>query len=185
MRVTNCDGDTNYYNSTVYNLYINNPAIDIGLSRMFGSLTGSERPAVSFNAFDEQVEIENEDYSNMSVSVVDEICNDENQKMESTVKEQLLLKSADFLGDSKWSFYYQGKAINASIEDKQFMEAVKNGRIMLYAGIRIPVLMKIEAIFNERIEIVKTNYTILKVLGNPTRSQKDNDQLNMDGFDVE
>ena len=184
-KITNHKGETSYYNSTVYNLYINNPVIDAGLSSMFSSLSKSDRPAISFNASDNQVKVEETDYQKMCTPVVDEIREEKYQKMESTVEEQLLLKSADFLGDSKWSFYFDGRIIHVSIEDEQFMEAVKNGKIMLYAGVRIPAQMKIEAYLDEKVKIVKTNYTILKVLGNPTDSSKENTQLAMDGFDEE
>ena len=65
------------------------------------------------------------------------------------------------------------------------MEAFKNVKIMLYAGVKIPAQMKIEAYLDEKVKIVKTNYTILKVLGNPTDSSKENTQLAIDGFDEE
>ena len=185
VKIINHDGETNYYNSTVYNLYINNPTIDAGLSHMFSSLTGSDRPAISFNTSDKKVKVEDSDYQEMCIPVVDEIREAEYQKMESTVEEQLLLKSADFLGNSKWSFYFDGKIVYVSIEDEEFMEAVKSGKIMLYAGVRIPAQMRIEAYLNEKVEVVRRNYTIVKVLGNPTDPSKENTQLALEGFDEE
>ena len=69
------------------------------------------------------------------------------------------------MGDSKWGFYYSGKAILASIEDNNFKQRVHSGKVKLSAGVKIPVKMKIEAFYNEKLEIQKYIYTVTEVLG--------------------
>ena len=142
VKITNQDGQIHYHNSTVYNIFINNPSIDAGLVRMFGTLAESQRPIVSFGAASEKVEIEKTAYSEMQMAIVDELKEVENHKIETVVNEQLLLKSPDLLGHSKWEFYYDGKVISASIEDEEFNESVRKGKIKLYAGIKIPEMVK-------------------------------------------
>lgn len=167
-RIVNSEGSISYHDCNVYNLYINNPSIDGSLSHVFGTLADSPRPAISFKAEGENpstITISEDAYSEMKVPVVDELLPADLQRMESIVTEDLLLKSPDFLGDSKWDFHYDGKTIHASIEDVDFKQRIRSGKVKLSAGVRIPVKMKIEAYMNEKLEVQRRNYTILKVLG--------------------
>ena len=177
-KIINHEGEVHYYNCNVYNTYINNPTIDAGLSKLFSSLNNSERPAVSFMSGNQSVRIDHESYGEMSAQVVDEFDSQSYQTLSSIVQEQLLLKSPDLLGDSRWDFYYRGKTIHVSIEDKKFIDDVKSGRIkQLYAGVRIPVEMKIEAFFNEKLEAERTVYTVLKVTGSIIEPPSNSNQL--------
>ncbi len=184
-KITNHDGETHYHDSTVYNIYLNNPTIDAGLTSMFTALKGSDRPSVSFGTSQEHVQIEEYDYEAMNTSVVDELAEAEYQKMESVVEEQLLLKSPDFIGVSKWAFYYDGKIIHATIDDEKFMDSVRKGEIKLFAGVRIPVRMKIEAYFDEKLEIAKKSYTVLEVTGDLIDSSNESAQLVLEAFKEE
>lgn len=184
-KIINHDGETHYHDSTVYNLYLNNPVIDAGLTSMFTALKGSDRPAVSFGAAQEHVQIEECDYEAMNTSVVDELAEAEYRKLESTVEEQLLLKSPDFIGDAKWDFYYDTKIIHATIDDETFMDSVRRGKIKLFAGVKIPVKMKIEVFLNDKLETVKKKYTILEVTGDLIDSSDDSAQLVLEAFNEE
>jgi hypothetical protein len=93
------------------------------------------------------------------------------------------LKSPDFIGDAKWAFYYDGKVIHAAIEDEAFMDSLRKGQIKLFAGIRIPVRMKIEAFFDEKLEPVKKIYTILQITGELVESPNEDTQLSLIGFE--
>lgn len=181
-KITNNEGETHYHDSTVYNFYINNPSIDAGLASMFSALGGSSRPAVSFSAHDKKIEIAEDDFQNMSVAVVDDLKKAECNKMESVVDAHLLVKSPDLLGNSKWDFHYDGKIIHAAIEDERFMESVRKGEIKLYAGVRLPVRMKIEAYINEKLEVEQKVYTVLEVIGDLIDSTDENPQLLLEGF---
>ena len=164
-RVVNSNGEVNYYNSTVYNVFVNTPEIDGSLSAVFDTLSPSMRPKVTIQASKDRIEIPRKEYATMAIPVVDELGSVDNLKMESIVEEQLLLKSPDFLGNSKWSFHYDGKTIRASIEDEGFMENVKCGKVKLSAGVRLPVKMLIQVFMNEKLEVERRAYTILEVTG--------------------
>ena len=165
-RIVNSDGETNYYNSTVYNVFVNTPSIDGSLSALFDTLSPSTRPKVTIQTSQDRIEIPQKEYATMSIPVVEELDPIDNLKVESIVEEQLLLKSPDFLGNSKWSFHYDGKTIRAAIEDESFMENVKRGKVKLSAGVRLPVKMLIQVFMNEKLEIERRSYTILEVTGN-------------------
>ena len=90
--------------------------------------------------------------------------------------ENLLLKSPDFLGDSKWGFHYDGKTIHASIEDGNFKQRVRSGKVILSAGVRIRSRMKIEVYMNEKLEIQRRNYTIVEVLGDVIEPSETDDE---------
>lgn len=181
-RIVNHDGEIHYHDSTVYNIYLNHPEIDTGLTSMFTPLKGSDRPSVSFRTEQERVHIEEGDYEAMNTSVVDELAEAEYQKMESIVEEQLLLKSPDFIGDAKWDFYFNRKVIHATIDDDTFMDSVRKGDIKLFAGVKIPVKMKIEAYLNDKLETVKKKYTILEITGELIDSSDDSGQLVLEAF---
>lgn len=179
-RIVNTEGDTYYHDSKVYNIYVNNPTIDGSLSNVFDALADSSRPAISFKADGDKpltVTIPKETYTEMKVPIVDELPAADLQRIENVVTEDLLLKSPDFLGDSKWGFYYSGKAILASIEDNNFKQRVHSGKVKLSAGVKIPVKMKIEAFYNEKLEIQKYIYTVTEVLGEVIEpSEEDSNQ---------
>lgn len=185
VKITNHDGDIHYHNSTVYNIFMNNPTIDAGLANMFGALAESQRPLVTFGTANDKVEVEKDAYQEMQTMVVSELKEVESPKLESVVNEQLLLKSADLLGHSKWGFYYDRKAISASIEDEAFIESVRMGKVKLYAGVRVPVRMKIEVYFNEKLEPERRVFTILEVVGQLIDPTEEDAQLILENFGEE
>lgn len=177
-RIVNSEGSISYHDCNVYNLYVNNPSIDGFLSNIFGTLSDSPRPAISFKAEGKTpstITIAENSYPEMKVPIVDELLSADLQIIESIVTEDLLLKSPDFLGDSKWSFHYDGKTIYASIEDDDFRQRVRSGKVKLSAGVRVPVQMKIEAYMNEKLEVQKRNYAIIKVLGDIIEPKESDD----------
>ncbi len=182
-RIVNSEGSISYHDCNVYNLYVNNPSIDGSLSSIFGTLSDSSRPAISFKAegaASSTVTIPEDAYPEMKVPIVDELISPDLRRIENTVTEDLLLKSPDFLGDSKWGFHYDGKTIYASIEDDDFKRRVRSGKVKLSAGVKVPAEMKIEVYMNEKLEEQKRNYTITKVLGDiiePT--EPDNNQQSL------
>lgn len=163
--ITNANGETNYYNSTVTNIFLNNPVIDSGLSNAFGVVGAGDRPAFTISGAKEHIQIPQAEYEAMKVPVISEQYLATLQTMESDVEELLLLKSPDFLGDSKWAFQYKGRTIHATIADEEFQERVKKGKVSLSAGVKLPVKMHIVVTLDESLEPVKHTYTIVKVTG--------------------
>lgn len=169
--VTTQNGTINYYNSPVYNIYTRDSQIDSALSRAFSSAESLQRPAVAVSGADCIVRVPEQEYKAMSTNIID---NKDEQKFlttESDISALLLLKSPDLLGDSKWKFKYKGKQISASITDEEFKNRVKDGKIVVYAGVKVPVILHIEAIMNEDLQVVRRNYTITKVTGNIVEPQ--------------
>jgi hypothetical protein len=166
-KVINQNGETHYHNCEVTNLYMNNPLIDKGITDLFSSLKGDKtKKAVSLKSKDERVVINEQEYENMSVNLIEQSDNTGFKHVENQVTTELLLKKPDLLGESKWQFQYGGKTISTSIDDKAFLKKVKSGEIKaLYAHVSIPVKMKIEAFMDDNLEIVKKKYTILEVVG--------------------
>lgn len=165
-KVINQNGETNYYNSGVINIFFNKPLIDKGLTEVFSSLRGDRtRKAVSFKSDYERVDVAEQEYENMSINLIEQSDDIKIKNVESQVTAELLLKKPDLLGESKWQFLYRGKTINAAIEDKVFLQKVKSGEIKaLYAQVRVPVKMKIEVVMNDKLEIVSKKYKILEVI---------------------
>ena len=78
-------------------------------------------------------------------------------------------------GDSAWQFVYN-KNISAKIDDKEFLEKVHTRKIKtLYAGVRIPCLLKIEYELDDKYNPIPNSdkYTITKVIGDITEPQED------------
>lgn len=182
-RITNSQGDVSYHNCQVYNLYFNNPVIDKSLSEAFKTISDLPRPAISF-ASDKlnspTITISQDSYPEMKTQIIDDSISEDTQHLEQYVTENLLLKSPDLLGNSKWAFVYRNKTIHASIEDPIFKQRVRQGNVKLYAGVRIPVKMKIDAFLNNNLEVIKYLYTIVEVLGEVIEPNCPEEQLTLD-----
>lgn len=179
-RIVNAEGETNYFNSTVYNVFVNTPSIDGALSAVFDPLVSKPRPKVTIKTSKGNIEIPQKEFETMRIPIVDELEPIDSPKLETIVEEQLLLKSPDFLGNSKWSFHYDGKTIRAAIEDDTFMENVKRGKVKLSAGVRLPVKMLIQVYMNEKLDIERKVYIILEVTGDVIEpNDTDAEQLNL------
>ena len=90
------------------------------------------------------------------------------QKKGNTIENiELALKKPDLLGDSKWSFILD-KIIEVEMEDKEFLDKVHSGIIRnLYAGVKIPVKLRIEKELDEEGFLIKDTdkYFVEKVNG--------------------
>lgn len=93
------------------------------------------------------------------------------------IEVELLLKKPDLLGDSKWQFVYN-KTIEARIEDEEFLEKVRKGKISVRAGVKIPCLMEMEYDLSDRLDIIQKSekYNIKKITGNIIEPEEDNQQ---------
>ena len=73
-----------------------------------------------------------------------------------------------FLGEAKWDFIIllgNNIQISAEIEDKEFLEKVQKGTIVVSANMRIRVILKNRRKINLNGDIIgKSTYKIIKVL---------------------
>lgn len=183
-KITNHVGETNYYNSTVTNLYLNNPVIDRTLAdKLFTPLTAADKEAIKIIGDGTQLEFRRSEYEEVSTPVIEEnMGNEQIIEHENIVATELLLRRPDLLGESMWGFKYDNQYISATIEDETFINNVKNGKIKaLYHGVKIPVKMKIVATFDEKYNLVGTKkYYILCVTGDPIEPNENSEQITLD-----
>ena len=134
------------------------PGMQIKMLRFFENknpnliLLGKEligkKPLFELSAFISGIEIMEIDSS---------FTGDTNKTKEQFIAERYIMDSIEF--------YFDNKLIHASIEDEVFMEAVKKGDIKLFAHVRIPVDLRIEAFYDDKLDLVKKNYAITRVTG--------------------
>ncbi|MDA3732880.1 hypothetical protein PBV87_15495 [Niameybacter massiliensis] len=80
----------------------------------------------------------------------------------------LHIKKPDFIGNSKWDFVYSthksSKTIGATIEDKAFLNLVKNGEVNINAKTSILAKVHIVTHINELNEIINEKFSVVEVL---------------------
>ncbi len=74
-------------------------------------------------------------------------------------------KKPDLLGDSKWQFVYDGRIIEAHVQDKEWKEQVRQGKIQIKVGMVISATVHVSiaysidgSILGHRYDIHKVNY---------------------------
>jgi len=147
--------------------------IDNSINIMFDPLTrDNARNGLKILQNNETIiDISRDEFNNMTFSIVESV--DNNKKVLNRIDYiELPLKKPDLLGKSSWSFIYQektkDKTIDAKIEDEKFIEDVHQGKIKnLYAGVKVPVQMRIEQDIDENNFPLKDTekYIIEKVKG--------------------
>ena len=167
-KIINKDNGTIIENVYITKNYFVNSTIDNLISDTFNPLlTDEDRTEFQIIYGDKtKIDISKDEFINMSTSIVEK---DKNyQKKGNTIENiELALKKPDLLGDSKWSFILD-KIIEVEMEDKEFLEQVHSGIIRnLYAGVKIPVKLRIEQEFNEEGLLIKDTekYFVEKVNG--------------------
>jgi hypothetical protein len=169
----------NQYNETfqedaqITKNYFNHCTIDNSIINIFFPLfNDNDRAGLKIIQNNEtKIDISKDEFSNMTISIVESVDND--KKLLNRIDYiELPLKKPDLLGKSTWSFKYKentkDKTIDARIEDEQFIEEVHQGKIKnLYAGVKVPVQMRIEQDIDEnKIPLKDTErYIIEKIKG--------------------
>ena len=82
----------------------------------------------------------------------------------STSEMILKIKKPDYLGDSKWEFRHRKEAINARIEDAEWMNRFRNREIALKPGDSIKATVNIEVKYDFDREVTAVNHTITKII---------------------
>ncbi|NBX53094.1 MAG: hypothetical protein EBT63_05545 [Proteobacteria bacterium] len=156
------------------NAYFQNNKIDNLIVNQFTILT--DRSNYSITTKDNKVIIDKKAYEDMKQPVVDENPTAKTIKQK-PIEVELLLKKPDLLGDSKWQFVYN-KTIEAKIEDEDFLEKVRRGKISVRAGVKIPCLMEVEYDLSDRLDIIQKSekYNIKKITGDIIEPEEDNQQ---------
>lgn len=88
--------------------------------------------------------------------------NSENQQ---SIRVLLPVKKPVLIGDGAWTFKYGTRSISANITDKQFMDAVHQGKSSYKAGDKLDADMEIQTILSPDNQPIRETYTIEKVYG--------------------
>ena len=167
-KIINQDNGTLVENVYITKIYFGNYAFDNSIADTFNPLVKDEDRTGLQIQYDNKVKINipKDEFNNMSTSVIEK--DKDYQKKGNTIENiELALKKPDLLGDSKWSFIFD-KIIEAEMEDKEFLDRVHSGIIRnLYAGVKVPVKLRIEQEFNEEGLLIKgtEQYFVEKVNG--------------------
>ena len=167
-KIVNQDNGTLIENVYITKIYFGNYAFDNSIADTFNPLVKDEDRTGLQIQYDNKVKINipKDEFNNMSTPVIEK--DKDYQKKGNTIENiELALKKPDLLGDSKWSFIFD-KIIEAEMEDKEFLDKVHSGIIRnLYAGVKVPVKLRIEQEFNEEGLLIKgtEQYFVEKVNG--------------------
>jgi len=155
-KIINRDNVTIIENAHITKNYFENCTFDNSIADTFNPLAKDEdRTGLQIQYANEtKIDISKDEFNNMSTPVVEKEKN--YRKKGNTIENtELALKKPDLLGESKWSFILD-KIIEVEMEDKNFLDKVHSGVIKnLYAGVKIPVKLRIEQEFNEEGLLIK------------------------------
>ena len=180
-KIINQDHGTIIENVNITNNYFVNPTLDNLISDTFNPLLKDE-DRTGFQIMQDnkiKIDISKDEFDNMSTTIIEK---ENNYRKKGNIIEnvELALKKPDLLGDSKWSFIFD-KIIEVEMEDKEFLDKVHSGIIRnLYAGVKIPVKLRIEQEFNEEGLLIKDTekYFVEKVNGDIIEPQDRQIKLN-------
>ncbi|EMO55888.1 hypothetical protein [Leptospira noguchii] len=85
-------------------------------------------------------------------------------KSKTNAKEKLIIKKADFLGESKWDFRVGNRRVEAKIVDEEWMQMLHNREIRLTTGDSLLVILRTELGLDKNGKLVTTKHEIVKVL---------------------
>lgn len=180
-RIINQDHGTIIETVNITNNYFANSTLDNLISDIFNPLLKDEDRS-GFQIMQDnkiKIDISKDEFGNMSTTIIEK---ENNYRKKGNIIEnvELALKKPDLLGDSKWSFILD-KIIEVEMEDKEFLDKVHSGVIRnLYAGVKIPVKLRIEQEFNEEGLLIKDTekYFVEKVNGDIIEPQDRQIKLN-------
>ncbi len=75
----------------------------------------------------------------------------------------LKVKKPDFLGDSMWDFRYEGKKLQAKVDDLDWMKSFRAGEVGLRPGDALRGMVEVETRYGHEKEVIATHHKILKV----------------------
>ncbi len=163
VNIENQYGDTNIYNGTVINNY--NYTVDKEISDLCNNANTNGRESVLLKSKKDSIEVPRNNLEEMANKVVDV---PKNKKIKKT---KLSIRKPDLLKDSKWLFEFDGKSIDATVIDPNFLKKIRNGSVTFSAGMQINCILQVEDKISRKGEIID-EYTVVKVIGKPFKSKK-------------
>lgn len=163
--IINCEDKELVKDKCVAKTYFGDAQIDKGITNIFNVMVvdGSRDSLTVKQGENNVIKIKKGDFADMAKNIVTDDDMIE-ETMTNIVDVDLLLKKPDLLGKSKWGFVFD-KNIEATIADEAWLKKVNSGEIILYAGVKIPVKLLIEADLDDQRNLITTRYTVLEVTG--------------------
>ncbi|MHB7978919.1 hypothetical protein CF067_00955 [Clostridium sporogenes] len=156
VKIENKDCKEMVFNNYTFNLY--NEDSDKIISKVFNNCKRD-----SFSIKEEEknkVFVQKKEFENM-VKEID--FSTEEQIITNVNTVELQIRKPDLTGNTQWEFIYNNN-IKATIQDQKFLDKVHKGEISINAKTRIRAELQIETVLNEKNDILKTNYTVVKVI---------------------
>lgn len=145
-------------NNYIYDTYKNNPAIENNLSNLSKIISEDrERTGLCIESDAKTVDMNYDDLLRTSKAIDVESLNEDIE--ENLMTTTLKVKQPDLVGNSKWEFMHNGKSISVNIEDMDFIESVRAGKVDFHAGMKI----RAEVLVRYRNESV-ISYRLIKVI---------------------
>ncbi len=141
VKVTNNEGTIKVFN--IAGDFINNPQIDRAITGIGNSLANGNVPSMIISDVDNKediVKVEEEDYPYIKQPIVSGI---RENIFENTVDVEFTVKKPDLQGKSKWGIVLDGRCIQASIDDDEWIKKVQQGLISVNSKKVIKAKMKI------------------------------------------
>ncbi|MBB1533090.1 MAG: hypothetical protein HG465_003045 [Mogibacterium sp.] len=152
--VNKCLGDSFFKDSKIENSVINIVNIAENNKRE-GFFVKGDLEEVAFNEAD---------YSKVG-AVVPSMLEENNSIFTQKVDAILEIRKPDLVGNSKWGFIFT-KNIEATIEDKEWLEKIHEEKTKFCVGMKLPVHMRIDVPLDEnRIPVGEPTYTVLRITG--------------------
>ena len=141
VAVTNNEGTIQIFN--IAGDFISNPQIDKAITGIGNSLSDGNVPSMTISDVDNEediVEVTEEDYPYIKQPIAPGI---RENIFENTVDVEFTAKKPDLQGKSKWGIMLDGRCIQTSIEDDEWIKKVQQGLISVNSKKVIKAKMKI------------------------------------------
>lgn len=87
------------------------------------------------------------------------------RRITNEIERILMVRKPDFLGDTKWEFHYEKRALLAKIGDTEWMEQYQSAQVDVRPGDALHVKFQESVTYDQTGEVIKKDFVITQVLG--------------------
>lgn len=168
--ITNSQGDVISVQKKTCDRYFGNAKIEDSIINII-NVVGSETDRDGFNVhypemgLKQRVEYKKDIFPQIK-PVVESCVNESEDKFVNTINTQLIIRKPDLVGGSKWGFVLD-RNIDATIEDKEWLEQIRTAKTKFGPGMRLPVSMQVSVDLDKSSNPIKGSerYIVIKVTG--------------------
>lgn len=168
-KIVNEEGDVFVVDKSISEKYFENAKIENSIINIVNTVKeDTKRPGFKVKSNSDEneniVEYTRQDFEKVN-PVVEKMIEEKQKTLINEVDATLIIRKPDLIGDSKWGFIYN-TYIDASIEDKKWLEKIRKENVKFGKNMMLPVRMRIETKLSKDGCITNdTVYTIIKVTG--------------------